>query len=1081
MTAVQVPDDYAERLRRLRMRLGLSQGKLAARLGVSFASINRWERGQTRPSELAWRQVERLEAGEASAQPATAPSRGAAPVAAPVAAAAAGVPGTRPAFVGREAEVRLLAGAIDAAVAGSGAAVLLAGEPGIGKTRLSEEAAAIAQAADVKVLWGRCYEGEGAPAFWPWLQVIRGLAQDSDVEQLRAALGAGAPEIVEVVPELRGRLPDVAPAPPLEPEQARFRLLDSFAAFLTRAAAQRPLLIVLDDLHWADALSLLLLQFLGRELRNAQLLVLGTYRDGEVGRDHALPGVLAELDRAQAMLQLPLRGLGLEAASQVVGMVAGEEQPRDLVAALHRETEGNPFFLMQVVRLLSAEGRLALPLAGEAGLTLPPTVREVIGRRLARLAPSCRRVLTVGALIGREFELAALVEAGAAGDERGDVPVLAALDEALAARILTSAPGTFGPFRFAHALIRETLYDSLGAAEQARLHRQVGEGLARLYRDDPEPHLAQLAFHFCRAAPLGSAEVAVAYATRAAERALATLAYEEVAHQYRMALQALDSRPTAADARRAELLQALGEALHRAGDTPAARDAFQRAAVLARRLGAADRLARAALGYGALISPGIVDTTLIALLEEAQVALEGRENLAALQARVMARLAVELYWTPQVERRTRLSDAAIGLARSSGDRSTLGYTLYARRYATGGPANLEERLRLTEEIMRLATETGNRDLALEHYSRRIPDLIELGDVAAADIAIEACATQAEAIRQPLYRWYAAVFRTMRALMDGRFAEAERLTDAAFELGRRAGSNTAGVYFAAQRYVLHHEFRDDETIAADIADLYARYPNMPLLRCMIPCLSLDAAQLRHAAAEFDAIMRDGLDAIPVDALWLAAMASLSEVGAALGDSAAAALIYERLVPYAERTIIGGVPITYGSAARYLGLLCHTMSRWTEAEAFFREALRRNAAAGARPQLAHTQLDLAAMLIARGGGADRTDADELLSACGATAAELGMTRLAGRTAELLLSIDAKPAARPGAGILTGGLSGREVDVLRLIAAGRTNQEIADRLVISLNTVLRHVSNIFAKTNTTNRTEAAAWAIRNLIASQ
>ena len=374
-------------------------------------------------------------------------------------------------FVGREVELAALAADLEGAAAGRGGVVLVAGEPGIGKTRLAEELAAQATTRGVLVLWGRCWEGEGAPAFWPWVQVVRTDVQDDDPAVLRRVMGAGAADIAQVVPAVRDRLPELPAPPPVEPEAARFRLFDSLASFLRAAAARRPLLLVLDDLHWADAPSLALLRFLGQELEGVGLLVVGIYRHTEVGRDHPLLGTLADLSRGQHHRRLLLGGLDQQQVASFVGLVAGVEHSLGLAAAVHQQTDGNPFFVTEVVRLLASQGRLGHAEAGSPVLAvgLPEGVRAVVAQRLGRLSDGCRQILEVAAVLGRDFELRALQPASGLEGDRA----LVLLEEAEAARVVVAVPGGLGRWRFAHALVREVLYESLPAA---RRHPTAREG-----------------------------------------------------------------------------------------------------------------------------------------------------------------------------------------------------------------------------------------------------------------------------------------------------------------------------------------------------------------------------------------------------------------------------------------------------------------------------------------------------------------------------------------------------------------------------------------------------------------------------
>jgi predicted ATPase len=343
-------------------------------------------------------------------------------------------------FVGRAGELAALVADLGAAAAGRGGVVLLAGEPGIGKTRLAEELAAQASARGALMLWGRCWEGEGAPAFWPWVQVVRAYVQEAgDPAALRQDMGAGAADIAQLVPAIRERLPELPLPPPVEPAAARFRLFDSLAGFLRAAAAWRPLLLVLDDLHWGDAPSLALLRFVSGELDHGGPLVVGIYRHTEVDGRHPLLGTLADLTRGQRRRRLLLGGLDQQDVASFVALVGGVEPSPALAAAVHRQTDGNPFFVTEVVRLLASQGRLGTTGAGRPVLAvgLPEGVKAVVAERLGRLSDRCRRVLEVAAVVGRDFELRVLQPACGL-DAEG---LLELLEEAEAARVVGVVPG----------------------------------------------------------------------------------------------------------------------------------------------------------------------------------------------------------------------------------------------------------------------------------------------------------------------------------------------------------------------------------------------------------------------------------------------------------------------------------------------------------------------------------------------------------------------------------------------------------------------------------------------------------------
>ena len=312
-------------------------------------------------------------------------------------------------FVGRHREIAALKAALEDALSGRARTVMLVGEPGIGKTRTAQELATHGIAMGYQAIWGRCYSAQGAPSYWPWVQAIRSYIREQSPEELRAQMGAGAADIAEVVPEVREQLPGLESPPSLEPQQVRFRFFDSMAAFLMRASQAQPLLLLLENLHWADRPSLLLLEFLSQELAECRLMMVGTYRDTGLNRRHPLTQTLGELAGEPSFQRVPLRGLSEAEVDQFLQGMAGFPPPRDLVTVVHTQTEGNPLFMTQVVQLLIQEGELT-PVREQRSwnITIPVGVREVIGMRLDRLSEGCNYALTIASVIGREFELGLL-------------------------------------------------------------------------------------------------------------------------------------------------------------------------------------------------------------------------------------------------------------------------------------------------------------------------------------------------------------------------------------------------------------------------------------------------------------------------------------------------------------------------------------------------------------------------------------------------------------------------------------------------------------------------------------------------
>ena len=450
----------------------------------------------------------------------------------------------RQVFVGRESELNGLVGLLHETLAGRGQLVLVAGEPGIGKTRIAREIGARADEAGLRVHWGRCFEREGAPPFWPWVQALRDYARTAERAQLSADLGPGAPEIAEVVAEVREQLADIpAPAAYADPKQARFRQFDSIAAFLRRVADRQPLMLVLEDLHWADRDSLALLEFVTAELAQSRVLIVGTYRDVEVSRGHPLAETLAELTRESQTTRLALDGLSQTDVGSFLQHAFGPSRDDELAATVHERTDGNPLFVTEIIRLLSQEGQLV---AGDQRkrhdlrFGIPDEIREVIGKRLDRLSGPCSDTLTVAAVVGREFgldELAPLV------DDLSDEGLLDLLEEALHAYIVEELPEV-GRYQFTHALIQEVLAQELSQTRRVRLHARVATALEDLYGADANAHAARLARHFTEAGSLLGAEKLRHYSLVAAERALTAHAYEEAINHFE---RARDSAPDGAD------------------------------------------------------------------------------------------------------------------------------------------------------------------------------------------------------------------------------------------------------------------------------------------------------------------------------------------------------------------------------------------------------------------------------------------------------------------------------------------------------------------------------------------------------
>src|SRR5450759_2989730 len=901
-------------------------------------------------------------------------------------------------FVGRDRELRELLEGLEEAESGRGRLILLGGEPGIGKSRLADELATRARERGYQVLWGRGWEDAGAPPYWPWVQALRAYLRSTHPDDVRRQMGSGAGDIAQMLPELREVFADLPPAPNSESESARFQLFDSTATLLRNAARVRPLLVVLDDLHAADTPSILFLRFLASQLSDMRVLLVGTYRDVELTPEHPLTSAIAEVAREPLTRILVLRGLAADAVGQFIGATANLTPHDHLVAAVWRKTSGNPLFVGEAVRLLTAEGRLGDVVdLSSLRVAVPAGVRAVIARRIGHLSEATARALGLGAALGPEFSLEVLRRIGDYGLDQA----LDLVDEAVQADLLHPVTGVLGRYRFSHDLVRETLYDELSPGRRARLHRRIAHVLEEVYAASADAHLAELAFHYFEAAKGGDAGLpegdvkpagpkAIDYARRAGDQAARSLAYEEADRLYRMALAELDLTDTADEHTRTEILLALGEVRARAGDLESARATYLQAADAARRTGAADHLAQAALGYGGRLPwmrPG-KDPLLIPLLQDALFMLGGSDK--RLRVRLLTRLACA--WRSSPERRNdsaTLSQQAVQLARGLDDPATLSYALTGRYWATWWAENPLERYPIATEMVAIAEALGDGERLIDAHLMLFLGNSELGRIVEARDAVEEVGRWAEELRQPDHLWLGVAPRAMLALMEGDFALAEELvqreTDSRRQITTARDDESAG---RMHRFLLRREqgrlAEEAATVRASVDD----FPWYPLHRAALVCLLLDLERKAEARAVFEDLAREGFRALYRDNEWLLGSSLACEACALLGDGSAAKVLYDQLAPFAGRHAIGHAEGSVGAVDRYLGLLAFALGRLDDAVSHLTAAIEINEGWGARPWAAHSQHDLAEALVRRDAPGDRERAQQLDRAARATAEELGM---------------------------------------------------------------------------------------------
>lgn len=480
-------------------------------------------------------------------------------------------------LIGRERELEELKAHWQRAVEEHRHLVLLSGEPGIGKTRLARELMVYARLQGAAVLWGRCYEQEVAVPYRPFTDTFKDHVTGQPAEVLRRQVGASAAELARLVPPLREKLGPIPPNPPLNPHEERLRLFDHVAAFLRNLATERPVLLFLDDLHWADEASLLLLQHLTRHVYDVPFLLLGAYRDTDLTRKHPLQNVLVELNRERLVTRLPLRHLDRQAVEEMIRAMCTTQVAPAVVEAIYRETEGNPFFVEEVVKALAQEDALhpekaPWPVRDQATMYIPQSIRATIGRRLERVSQESARLLAQAAVIGRRFPLDLLL----AITDLTEKVTLDALDEAVAAQLVRPPrPGAGQTYDFQHTLIAQTLYEELNVRRRARLHGQVGRAIERIHAQDLDAWLADLAYHFAQAYGDEDHEKAVAYNIHAGDRARQVYAHEEAIRYYRVALDLLEGETR--DPRRGRIWETIGDISYLIGRYDAAQKSYRRA------------------------------------------------------------------------------------------------------------------------------------------------------------------------------------------------------------------------------------------------------------------------------------------------------------------------------------------------------------------------------------------------------------------------------------------------------------------------------------------------------------------------
>jgi class 3 adenylate cyclase len=881
-------------------------------------------------------------------------------------------------FAGRDRERDALAAAWKSAQTDGRMVELVSGEPGVGKTRLCAEVARTAHLEGAWVLCGRCDENISAP-FAPWIEMLRHVVAHASDDVLAGHIERHGGELTRLVPEIAHRVPSVPAPRVLDPETERLALFDGVVDLLDALAADAPALLVVDDAHWADAASLMLLRHVARCLpREAAVLVLVTYRDTDVDRSHPLAAMIGQLRREPQVEQLSLRGIDEAGMRALLTAAGGHELEDDGIEFAHTlavETEGNPFFVGEIIRhlvetgvLVQVEGRWrgSVPIS-EAGI--PEGVRDVVGRRLSLLTDEANETLRTAAVVGREFS----VDVVARVMDRGYDGVLVDLETAIAASLVSEVAGAPGRMVFSHALVQSTLAEELSTTRRVRLHRAIGETLEQI-RGCSE---AELAHHFSEAAATGVADRAIQHARLAAEEAHARLAYDEVVHFYDLALEALDASD-ADDHLRAELLIERGYAQHERGDQDAGRSDALAAATAARKTGDAALVGRSGIAYLGLVGHWAAPADPVA----ADLMREGLDGLAAedrvTRARVVATLAIALVLVPGDEALSASREAE-RLALECADDDALYRALAGGAWALRSRGCASDLCRTARRAVEVSERAARRDW--EFTSRYLlgVGLIESGDLDGAAAELEA----AGRIPSVLSGWAPAVFAVSRSIAEGQLNDLETGIEEAAELGAALGDTNEAIRCGQHAVLAAVQGDFDKALA------WADRQAQTLLGAAIGTRMLilaEAGDLSGAADAHRAWHRDVRQLVPqlLQAWTLSNEAAVAFRGA---DPELADGLGTELEPF-RGSFLGADTQLIGPAEYVIARVAYTQHRFDDAVAFSEQAVDVADRLGLHQLATQHRIDAARARLARNHAGDSERAQALLIIAHDAATAMGL---------------------------------------------------------------------------------------------
>ncbi len=880
--------------------------------------------------------------------------------------------------IGREVEADLLSDAFKRVAAGEGREVILiSGEAGIGKTTLAAQAAGLAAAAGSCVLLGRCEEDLGSP-YQPFVEALHHYITHGPDEVLTSHIRSHGGELARIVPALGHRLAELPPPQTTDPDTERYLLFGSVVGLLSQVSTSQCLIVVLEDLQWADKPSLQLLRHVVTSTEPVRLLVIGTYRDSELSGGHPLTETLVALRREPGVSRIELRGLDDVGVVTFLEASAGhglDDAGIGLAHAVYRETDGNPFFVGEMLQHLAETGAIYQDNSGRwsagddlAQMTLPDSVREVIGSRVARLGEGPRRVLSFAAVIGRDFDLELL----ALITERSDDELLDILDRAVTAALGREVRESPGRYSFSHVLIQHTLHDDMGGTRRARAHRQVAEALESLCAGRPGQRVGELAHHWLSATQPTDAAKAIFYAQQAGDAALAALAPDDAVRYFSQATQLLAQLDSPDPLQGVDLLLGLGNAQRQVGNV-AFRETLLEAAHRARDLGAKEKLVAGALmnNRGIYSAIGVIDTERVDVLELALDAMSDVDSDE--RARLLATLCNELSYGP-LERRRALADEAKAMARRLGEPATIIRVLNLVETALEVPWHHSERFHDSAEALALAEARGDPVHLYWAATFCHVNAIQAGDFELSVHCLTTMQALSERLRQPILMWCTTYHEAGHALVTGDHGQAEKLANNAFQIGTDSGQPDAFTFFATQVGAVRYQQGRLSELKDIITQLAEDNPGVPTYRSALALAHLEASEDDDALRYLRAASGEGFEFLPEDTTWMDGIVNYAAIAIELQDRPSALKLFDLLQPFHAQIPFEGL-IPREPVAAYLGGLATVIARYDEAEAYFAEASELNARGNMKFADAYTQLLWGRMVEGRSTG-DSERASQLL---------------------------------------------------------------------------------------------------------